>query len=328
MRVTRRTLLLGAGAFTGGANAAEPAMKWGDMSRLGRPFSKDPSVVRFNGRYLLYYSMPPYLDRRPGNGWAIGVAASSNLVDWSKIGEILPQSDYEARGLCAGNAIVLNGAVHLFYNTYGNAAKDAICHAVSRDGVQFSRNPSNPVFRPTGPWTCGRAIDAEIVPYRGKMFLYAATRDPGYKVQMLTGAAADIESGFGRDSWSQLGDAPLLKPELPWERNCIEAPAVLRRATKLFMFYAGGYNNEPQQIGCAVSEDGVRWRRISTEPFLPNGKPGEWNSSESGHPAVFEDDDGQVYLFFQGNNDRGKTWLLSFVKIDFKNGHPILASGR
>jgi len=324
--VGRRTFLTGAGAILAGAKAADPVMKWADSSRLGRPFSKDPSVIRFKGRYLLYYSLPPFPDSRPGNGWAMGVAASRNLVDWTKIGEILPQADYESKGLCAGNAIVLGGVVHLFYQTYGNRERDAICHAVSDDGLRFRRNPSNPIFRPTGAWTCGRAIDAEIVPFRGKLLLYAATRDPGYKIQMLTGAAADLASDFGRDSWRQLADAPLLKPELPWERNCIEAPAVLRRGDQLFMFYAGGYNNEPQQIGCAVSRDGILWKRISDEPFLPNGKPGAWNSSESGHPAIFEDADGKVYLFYQGNNDHGKTWFLSFVRLEWKAGLPILAA--
>ena len=55
------------------------------------------------------------------------------------------------------------------------------------------------------------------------------------------------------------------------------------------MFYAGAYNNAPQQIGVAVSEDGLNWKRLSEEPFLRNGKPGEWNSSESGHPHLFTD---------------------------------------
>ncbi|MCL4402085.1 MAG: glycoside hydrolase, partial [Acidobacteria bacterium] len=59
-------------------------------------------------------------------------------------------------------------------------------------------------------------------------------------------------------------------------------------------------------------------------PFLANGKPGEWNSSESGHPGIFVDDDGQTYLFYQGNHDGGKTWLLSFVRIGWKDGWPYV----
>ncbi len=89
------------------------------------------------------------------------------------------------------------------------------------------------------------------------------------------------------------------------------------------MFYAGGYNNEPQQIGCAVSLDGIHWERVSDTPVLANGQEGEWNSSESGHPFVFEASDGSYHLFFQGNNDFGKTWYLSRKRIIWENGIPL-----
>jgi hypothetical protein len=92
----------------------------------------------------------------------------------------------------------------------------------------------------------------------------------------------------------------------------------------MYMFYAGGYNNAPQQIGCARSTDGVQWTRLFKEPLLPNGAAGEWNSSESGHPGVFVDHDGKTYLFFQGNNDRGRTWYLSCVRIGWREGKPYL----
>ena len=34
-------------------------MLYGDTSRLGRPFAKDPAVVRFAGRALMYYYLTP-----------------------------------------------------------------------------------------------------------------------------------------------------------------------------------------------------------------------------------------------------------------------------
>ena len=309
------------GGKTEGKGSA-PSMLWADTSRIGRPFAKDPSVVRFGGRYLLYFSLPPASDKSIPSGWAIGIAESRDLIEWKKIGELLPEQDCEKKGLCAPGARVLDGKVHLFYQTYGNGPKDAICHAVSEDGVRFARDPTNPVFHPTGEWTAGRAIDAEVIEHDGKLFLYCATRDPAMKVQMLTVAAADRKSDFGRAAWKQLGDGPVLKPELPWETRCIEAPTVLKRGETLYLFYAGGYNNEPQQIGCATSKDGVRFTRIFQEPLLPNGKPGEWNECESGHPGVFVDDDGQTYLFFQGNRDKGKTWQLSWVKLGWKDEKP------
>ena len=299
-------------------------MMYVDDSRRGRPFAKDPAVVRFDGSYWLYYSIPPFGDGRKNDGSANGIPRSTDLEAWYKVGEILPQVAYEQNGLGAPGAIVLEGQIHLFYQTYGNWEKDAICHAVSEDGLHFSRNATNPIFAPTGAWTVGRAIDADVIVHEGQLFLYFATRDPEMRIQMLGVAAAPLDSGFGHSAWTQLCDAPILKPELPWEQECIEAATVCKHAGTFFMFYGGAYNNKPQQIGCATSEDGIHWRRLSDKPFLPNGEPGTWNSSESGHPFVFVDDDGSTYLFFQGNNDNGRTWYLSKRRIGWKGNGPYL----
>ena len=90
------------------------------------------------------------------------------------------------------------------------------------------------------------------------------------------------------------------------------------------MFYAGAYNNDPQQIGVAVSIDGFNWERLFVEPFLANGQTGEWNSSESGHPHIFANPNGDDYLFFQGNKTNGKDWYISNVKVIWKDNLPNL----
>jgi predicted GH43/DUF377 family glycosyl hydrolase len=302
---------------------ALPAMHWADTSR-GRPFAKDPSVVRFQGRYLIYYSIPPFGDKRPDDGWIIGIAESRDLDSWQKIGELLPAQECDRKGLCAPAAWIHQGKIHLFYQTYGNGPKDAICHAWSEDGVKFTREPTNPIFSPHGAWTSGRAIDAEVFPLGDRLLLYFATRDPDMKIQMVGVAAAPLASDFSRQHWRQLVDGPILKPELTWERRCIEAASILRRGDTLWMFYAGGYNNEPQQIGVATSRDGLTWTRHSQQPLLPNGAPGTWNASESGHPGVFADQDGRTHLFYQGNRDKGKTWYLSRVEITWPDGRPVV----
>ncbi|MNO12478.1 Glycosyl hydrolases family 43 [compost metagenome] len=290
----------------------------------GRPFAKDPAVIRLNGVYYLYYSMAPRVPDPEQAGWGIGVARSHNLQEWRKIGEVPAEQECEKKGICAPGAIVLNGQVHLFYQTYGNGAKDAICHAVSSDGVHFVKNVTNPVFSPTGAWNNGRAIDADVAVWNGKLFMYFATRDPGGKIQMQGVATAEMDSGFGRGAWKQACDRSILRPELAWEQDCIEAAAVCKREGKLYMFYGGAYNNCPQQIGCAVSEDGVTWTRLFKEPFLPNGKPGTWNECESGHPFVFTDEDDRTYLFYQGNADKGQSWYLSMTEIGWLDGIPYL----
>lgn len=291
-------------------------MKYGDTSRKGIPYSKDPHVVSFKGKHLMYFSIPPFAND-PQSGWNIGIAESKDLVNWNKIGEIRPAqgATYEQKGLCAPGAIVRNDTVHLFYQTYGNGKNDAICHAWSADGINFTRNPTNPIFKPTGDWNCGRAIDAEVIAFKGQYFLYFATRDTAFKIQMIGVATAPGNTDFSRNQWKQAVDKPILYPQLDWEGECIEGASVIRKGNQLIMFYAGAYNNAPQQIGLAKSKDGINWERMADKPFVPNGRPGEWNSSESGHPHIFEDRNGRTYLFYQGNNDHGKTWYLTQEEV-------------
>ncbi len=302
-----------------------PRMMYGDTTRVGAPFSKDPHVVKFNGRYLMYHSLPPQ-NWSQNSGWIIGIAESTDLINWVKVGEITPDpnAEYERKGLCAPGALVRDGQVHLFYQTYGNGKKDAICHAVSDDGIHFRRNPSNPIFSPVGDWTCGRAIDAEVYKFKDNYFLYFATRDPDYKIQMQGVAKALLTTDFSKEDWIQATDKSILYPELPWEGECVEGASIIEKNGKLFMFYAGSYNNKPQQVGVAVSSDGINWERLWDQPFLANGKPGEWNSSESGHPHIFEDEDGRTYLFYQGNNDMGKTWFITNQEVVWIGGKPVL----
>jgi len=298
----------------------KPLMYFTDTSS-GKPIAKDPKVIRFKNKYWMYYSIPG----KENTGWYIGIAQSDDLNKWQKVGELFGAASYEQNGLCAPGALVRGDTVHLFYQTYGNGPKDAICHAYSTDGTHFTRNTSNPIFRPSGNWNNGRAIDAEVYFYKQQYFLYFATRDPKGEIQLQGVATAPAGTDFSRNTWQQASDGPILQPTLPWEGQCIEAASVTERNGDLYMFYAGSYNNTPQQIGLAKSEDGVYWERVIQTPFLVNGKEGEWNSSESGHPDIFKTESGEYYLFFQGNNTNdGQSWYLSNKPLQWRGKLPEL----
>ena len=156
--------------------------------------------------------------------------------------------------------------------------------------------------------------------FKNKYFLYFATRDTAYKIQMQGVATTSSNSSFKKNEWTQAVDSSILKPTLPWEIDCVEGASIVVIGETMYMFYAGGYNNQPQQIGLAKSNDGIKWQRVSNNPFLPNGPKGSWNESESGHPDIFKNKNGEYYLFYQGNADRGRTWFLSNRKLKFQNG--------
>ncbi|MCL2088274.1 MAG: family 43 glycosylhydrolase [Oscillospiraceae bacterium] len=285
----------------------------------GYDFAKDPAVVKYKGRYYLYYTAADFTSDGRIEKHIIGIAVSDDMENWEIIGRMNPVGAVEQKGLCAPGAIVIGDKLHLFYQSYGTGVNDSICHAVSTDGVNFERNKTNPIYRAGESWSSGRAIDADVVIFGGRLLLYIATRDKSGRVQMIGAGACDVNSDFSKDCWSEISAAPILKPELDWEKNCIEAAATICKDGRIYMFYGGAYNCEPQQIGVAVSQDGVNFTRLSDRPFFTNGSTGEWNSRESGHPYVFGDDDGRIWLFYQGCDDNS-IWRLSKMEIAIENG--------
>ncbi len=308
-------------------------MLYGDTSRRGpeRPFAKDPTVIRHGGRYLMYYSVWNYdAAHRPKgisrerSGWWGAIAASTNLVDWTRVGDVEVDGAPSSVAWVAPCVKKFDGKVHIFAQGMPPAkgtqtVHNVIWHATSDDGLRFRFGPGNPVLVPRNEWSIGRAIDAEVYRVGDRMMMMFATRErPRGLIQQLGIAWAPYGSDYGASRWTELSTkGPLLRPDLPWEMSCIEAPTVVRRKGIWYMFYAGAYNHERQQIGLAWSEDGVRFKRWRDEPVLRPGPAGSWNAGESGHPGVFEDDDGTVYLFYQGKDGPKGDYRLSCLKVEF-----------
>ena len=55
---------------------------------------------------------------------------------------------------------------------------------------------------------------------------------------------------------------------------------------------------------------------------------GAWTRSSPESGCSNQDDDGRDYLFYQGNNDKGRTWYLSVTPIDWRDGKPVLAPNK
>ncbi|MCL2745360.1 MAG: family 43 glycosylhydrolase, partial [Planctomycetaceae bacterium] len=208
---------------------ANPKMKWADDSRKkdtdGKPvpFSKDPTVIKFQGRYLMYFSLPPITGDKSGVGWIIGIAESKDLVQWKTIAALPPFQDCDRKGHCAPCARVWNNRVYMFYQSYGTFADDGICLAWSDNGIDFTPHSQNPIFKPRGDWTNTRAIDADAYIFKGKLFLYGSTRDAKGVYQKTVVATADPEglkdpeNKLGRNAWTLAFDGAILEPQLPWE---------------------------------------------------------------------------------------------------------------
>ena len=305
-------------------------MVYGDSTRTGIPYSKDPTVIRIGKEYYMYYSVPAYSKKlmpkdaaKEELGWNTAIARSKDLVNWTRVGELVLRDSKGSRiyGAVAPCVKVFDGKIHMFYQKMWEPAghKNNIWHATSKDGITFTNAYDEPVFIPEAKWCGTRCIDAEVYKAGKKMILMFATRDPKGKIQMLGMAEAAYKSDYGPGKWTLVSkDGPFLKPDYDWEGHCIEAPTVIKEGKFWYLFYAGAYNHEKQQIGLAVSSDGIHFDRINPgEPFFRSGENGSWNAWESGHPGVFRDKDGQVYLFFQGKAKQNSNYFLSVCRVKF-----------
>ena len=308
-------------------------MLYGDPTPLGpeRPFAKDPTVIRHNGKYFMYYSVCASTSgkARPRKGWGGAIAESTDLVHWKRVGEL------KAGGLDVPGQMEMwvapcvkkiDGKIHMFAQgrvwRYADRRNEClIWHATSEDGVNFTFTEPRPMFVPQNKWSIERAIDAEVYRVGDRLMLMYATREkPDAKFQRLGIAWAPYASDWAADKWTELSiEKAFFEPELPWEMSCIEAPTVVERKGVWYMFYAGAYNHERQQIGVAWSKDGVNFVRGLEGPVFPHGKPGSWNAWESGHPGLFKDDDGRIYLFYQGKATHGGDYRLSCVEVVFED---------
>lgn len=326
-------LFLGGLSLVEAQTCAVPRVFFFDTNSALNMRVKDPYVVRFGDHYWMYYST--WIN---SSNITVGVATSDNLLDWKHCAFLPLVGQSEATGIAAPGAIVSGGKIHLFYQSYGGTNVSAILHAWSSDGTNFIRDPSNPIFHPVGAWNNSRAIDAEVKVIGTNLFLYSATRDSLGLTQEITLATAPLEGDWSRSNWTQVSvSGPVIAPKIPtardaavglssadlkWEGECIEAPTIATHGGYYYLFYAGGYNNYPQQIGVAVSQDGINFARMfGGKPILARGALGTWNHSESGHPGIFQAEDGRDYLFFQGDNAKiGLDWHISMIPLKWQSG--------
>ena len=161
-------------------------MLYGDPVHLvdGSPFAKDPTVVRHGGRYLMYYSAC-CSDKK----WRGAIAASTNLVDWVRVGDIKVDGAPFEGGWAAPCVKKFDGLVHLFAQCPDTSRPAggrslAIWHATSHDGLRFALAPGNPVLAARNSWSLPRAIDAEAYRAGDRMMMAFATRDaPAGRIQ-------------------------------------------------------------------------------------------------------------------------------------------------
>jgi predicted GH43/DUF377 family glycosyl hydrolase len=106
-------------------------------------------------------------------------------------------------------------------------------------------------------------------------------------------------------TWERAGDRPVLSPERPWEKGAVMCPHVLYDdERKLYrMWYSGGEQYEPDAIGYATSEDGLRWTKHEKNPVFRPDPKNDWEKDRVTACQVVRRSEWHV-MFYIGFRDR------------------------
>ena len=151
----------------------------------------DPHVLKVGAEYWMYASAT-YLFNFPVRMYRL---TSSDGIQWARnptepvLTDAAPGA-FDAGGLETPAVVFFQGQYHLFYTTYKYDINDPlfsvydmrIGHAVSNDGITFSRSSTEPVVSPSGTdgdpgndWYAFIVGEPGPVVFNGELFLYFTT---------------------------------------------------------------------------------------------------------------------------------------------------------
>jgi beta-1,2-mannobiose phosphorylase / 1,2-beta-oligomannan phosphorylase len=127
-------------------------------------------------------------------------------------------------------------------------------------------------------------------------------RDDGFHMwytgQTQTSSAIGYAQSVDGKDWRRSSQNPVLNPHAPWEGSALMVPHVIwDEHQNLFrMWYSGGGQYEPNDIGYATSPDGLHWNRYSGNPVLRPERRFRWERDRVTGAQIVKH--GNVYYAF------------------------------
>lgn len=130
-------------------------------------------------------------------------------------------------------------------------------------------------------------------------------------------AGSPVRIGLARSAnghqWQKNG-APVLDvgPRGSWDERVTADPYVIRAGAGYYMFYLGTDRARRQRLGVAMSDDGVTWWKLRSNPILELGGHGAFDENGLGEPAVWASH-GYYWMLYTGR-DRNEVRRLGLAR--------------
>ncbi len=245
----------------------------------------DPFVLRFAGRYYLYYT----------GAAGIEVWTGTDLAHWSRHGLALvaPDGDHWAQvDLWAPEVMYADGWFYMYVTGTRHCADGTPTHPgagvgvnhgddeLRRQGVARSRDPLGPFELDPAPLLGVWSIDGHpFVDVDGRRWLFYNVRDESTRYRgTVPGCGNLVDELVAPDTLSGR-PVPVALPDADWEGNRSggwywnEGPTVLRRRGRYVQMYSGGYyGDDSYGVGFAAA-DSPRgpWAKAPHNPVFVSG---------------------------------------------------------
>jgi predicted GH43/DUF377 family glycosyl hydrolase len=136
-------------------------------------------------------------------------------------------------------------------------------------------------------------------------------------------------------AWQRESDKPVLSAERPWEKVAVMCPHVIYDdRTKVYrMWYSGGEQNEPNAIGYATSQDGLKWSKDENNPIFEPERKNAWEKDRVTACQVMRQGNWHV-MFYIGFRDESHAQIGLARSMDGITGwqrhpaNPIICPGK
>jgi predicted GH43/DUF377 family glycosyl hydrolase len=176
--------------------------------------------------------------------------------------------------------------------------------AVSADGVSWRKEGK--ILSPgPGTWEADEiaANGSALASETGILYYYQAGRP------VRIGMA---QSANGHQ-WEKHGAAVLdTGPRGSWDEGGVADPYVIRASGAYYMFYLGVDRARRQRLGVAISEDGISWYKLRSNPILEAGGYGAFDENGLGEPAVWAAH-GYYWMLYTGR-DRSEVRRIGLAR--------------
>ena len=241
----------------------DPVLTRGDASDV-----LNPSVLRYRGEYLNYYSS------YDGHTWSTDLAASSDGIHWTKREQILSPDAGNGSALVRGDKL-------LYWYQTGSPVQIALGKSiVLKTG-------------PRGSWDEIGVADPYVIERDGELYMYYLGMDRARRQRL--GVARSPDGVV----WEKLISNPIMElgASGAFDEVGLGEPAVWSSGGSYWMLYTGRARGEKRRMGLAKSTDGISW---TLQDLIIEGQS-DWDRQVVCDPTVEVLPDG-VRVWFGGGD--------------------------